>query len=90
MTSYPVPTSAAGFADDNISFTFSFQATDVDELDLRYRQLLVRLSRFKHLSEIGAPGIVVRNEERALRDALDQLVADSAGASVSRELGFIG
>ncbi len=84
-----LPALSDGAFDDTISFTFSFQATDVDEIDLRYRQLLVRLSRFKHLNEIHAPGIIVRNEERMLRDALDQLVAESASVGLSRELGFV-
>lgn len=84
----PVPSPAAP-SGDTISYTFSFQTTDVDEIDLHYRRLLVRLGRFKHLNEIQAPGIVVRNEERMLREALDQLVVESASAGLSRELGFV-
>jgi DNA-directed RNA polymerase subunit beta' len=39
-----------------------------------YRRVINRNNRLRHLMEIGAPEIIVRNEKRMLQDAVDSLI----------------
>jgi DNA-directed RNA polymerase subunit beta' len=42
-----------------------------------YRRVINRNNRLRHLMEIGAPEIIVRNEKRMLQDAVDSLIDNS-------------
>jgi DNA-directed RNA polymerase subunit beta' len=48
-----------------------FATSDLNDL---YRRVINRNNRLRHLIEIGAPEIIVRNEERMLQEAVDSLV----------------
>jgi DNA-directed RNA polymerase subunit beta' len=39
-----------------------------------YRRVINRNNRLRHLMEIGAPEIIIRNEKRMLQDAVDSLI----------------
>ncbi|MBQ6438189.1 DNA-directed RNA polymerase subunit beta' [bacterium] len=51
-----------------------FATSDLNDL---YRRVISRNNRLKHLIELGAPEIILRNEKRMLQEAVDSLI-DSA------------
>lgn len=57
-----------------------FATSDLNDL---YRRVINRNNRLKHLIELGAPEIILRNEKRMLQEAIDSLV-DSTQARQSR------
>jgi DNA-directed RNA polymerase subunit beta' len=48
-----------------------FATSDLNDL---YRRVINRNNRLRHLLEIGAPEIIIRNEKRMLQEAVDSLV----------------
>jgi DNA-directed RNA polymerase subunit beta' len=48
-----------------------FATSDLNDL---YRRVINRNNRLRHLMEIGAPGIIIRNEKRMLQEAVDTLI----------------
>jgi DNA-directed RNA polymerase subunit beta' len=48
-----------------------FATSDLNDL---YRRVINRNNRLRHLMEIGAPDIIVRNEKRMLQEAVDSLI----------------
>ena len=48
-----------------------FAISDINDL---YRRVINRNNRLRHLVEIGAPEIIIRNEKRMLQEAVDSLV----------------
>ena len=48
-----------------------FATSDLNDL---YRRVINRNNRLRHLLEIGAPGIIIRNEKRMLQEAVDSLI----------------
>ncbi len=48
-----------------------FATSDLNDL---YRRVINRNNRLRHLMEIGAPEIIVRNEKRMLQEAVDSLI----------------
>src|SRR5690606_41394911 len=42
-----------------------------------YRRVINRNNRLKHLLELGAPDVIVRNEKRMLQEAVDSLIDTS-------------
>lgn len=48
-----------------------FATSDLNDL---YRRVINRNNRLRHLAEIGAPGIIIRNEKRMLQEAVDTLI----------------
>jgi DNA-directed RNA polymerase subunit beta' len=48
-----------------------FATSDLNDL---YRRAINRNNRLRHLLEIGAPEIIVRNEKRMLQEAVDSLI----------------
>ena len=48
-----------------------FATSDLNDL---YRRIINRNNRLKHLLELGAPDIIVRNEKRMLQEAVDALI----------------
>ncbi len=48
-----------------------FATSDLNDL---YRRVINRNNRLKRLLDLGAPGIIVRNEKRMLQEAVDALV----------------
>ena len=57
-----------------------FATSDLNDL---YRRVLNRNNRLKHLIELGAPDIILRNEKRMLQEAVDALI-DTTHATSSR------
>ncbi len=57
-----------------------FASSDLNDL---YRRVLNRNNRLKHLIELGAPEIILRNEKRMLQEAVDSLI-DSSQAKATR------
>ncbi|MBN1263608.1 MAG: DNA-directed RNA polymerase subunit beta' [Candidatus Pacebacteria bacterium] len=53
-----------------------FATSDLNDL---YRRVINRNNRLKHLIEIGAPEIILRNEKRMLQEAVDSLIDASKG-----------
>ncbi|MCJ7827902.1 DNA-directed RNA polymerase subunit beta', partial [Patescibacteria group bacterium] len=51
-----------------------FASSDLNDL---YRRVINRNNRLKHLIELGAPGIILRNEKRMLQEAVDSLIDSS-------------
>ena len=59
-----------------------FATSDLNDL---YRRVINRNSRLKHLLELGAPDVIVRNEKRMLQEAVDSLIDNSQrGKALSR------
>jgi len=58
-----------------------FASSDLNDL---YRRVINRNNRLKHLIELGAPEIILRNEKRMLQEAVDTLI-DSAKAARERK-----
>jgi DNA-directed RNA polymerase subunit beta' len=48
-----------------------FATSDLNDL---YRRVINRNNRLRHLMEIGAPQIIIRNEKRMLQEAVDSLI----------------
>ncbi|MFH1650775.1 MAG: DNA-directed RNA polymerase subunit beta', partial [Chloroflexota bacterium] len=48
-----------------------FATSDLNDL---YRRVINRNNRLRHLIEIGAPEIIIRNEKRTLQEAVDSLI----------------
>ncbi len=48
-----------------------FATSDLNDL---YRRVINRNNRLRHLLEIGAPEVIVRNEKRMLQEAVDSLI----------------
>ncbi len=48
-----------------------FASSDLNDL---YRRVINRNNRLKHLIELGAPEIILRNEKRMLQEAVDTLI----------------
>ncbi|MDD4873702.1 MAG: DNA-directed RNA polymerase subunit beta', partial [Dehalococcoidales bacterium] len=48
-----------------------FATSDLNDL---YRRVINRNNRLRHLVEIGAPEIIIRNEKRMLQEAVDTLI----------------
>jgi len=59
-----------------------FAASDLNDL---YRRVINRNNRLRHLINLGAPEIILRNEKRMLQEAVDALI-DSAHARSSRRI----
>jgi len=57
-----------------------FATSDLNDL---YRRVINRNNRLKHLIELGAPEIILRNEKRMLQESVDSLI-DSTSARQSR------
>ncbi|MGI5826054.1 MAG: DNA-directed RNA polymerase subunit beta' [Patescibacteria group bacterium] len=51
-----------------------FATSDLNDL---YRRVINRNNRLKHLIELGAPEIILRNEKRMLQEAVDSLIDSS-------------
>ena len=51
-----------------------FATSDLNDL---YRRVINRNNRLKHLIELGAPEIILRNEKRMLQEAVDSLIDGS-------------
>jgi DNA-directed RNA polymerase subunit beta' len=62
-----------------------FAASDLNDL---YRRVINRNNRLKKLLELGAPEVIVRNEQRMLQEAVDALLDSSRQRS--RNLGRRG
>lgn len=59
-----------------------FATSDLNDL---YRRVINRNNRLKHLLELGAPEVIVRNEKRMLQEAVDSLIDNSQrGKALSR------
>ncbi|GAG97576.1 unnamed protein product, partial [marine sediment metagenome] len=48
-----------------------FATSDLNDL---YRRVINRNNRLRHLLEIGAPQVIIRNEKRMLQEAVDSLI----------------
>jgi len=57
-----------------------FATSDLNDL---YRRVINRNNRLKHLIDLGAPEIILRNEKRMLQEAVDALI-DSANARTAQ------
>ncbi len=57
-----------------------FATSDLNDL---YRRVINRNNRLKHLIDLGAPEIILRNEKRMLQEAVDSLI-DSTQRTSSR------
>ncbi len=57
-----------------------YAASDLNDL---YRRVINRNNRLKHLIELGAPEIILRNEKRMLQEAVDALI-DSSQTKTTR------
>jgi DNA-directed RNA polymerase subunit beta' len=57
-----------------------FATSDLNDL---YRRVINRNNRLRHLIELGAPEIILRNEKRMLQEAVDSLI-DGSQASTAR------
>ncbi|MDP3998520.1 MAG: DNA-directed RNA polymerase subunit beta' [bacterium] len=58
-----------------------FATSDLNDL---YRRVINRNNRLKHLIELGAPEIILRNEKRMLQEAVDALIDSSQGKTAQR------
>src|SRR5687767_4687557 len=59
-----------------------FATSDLNDL---YRRVINRNNRLRHLLELGAPDVIVRNEKRMLKEAVDSLIDNSQrGKALSR------
>lgn len=55
-----------------------FATSDLNDL---YRRVINRNNRLKHLMDLGAPEIILRNEKRMLQEAVDSLIDSTQYAS---------
>lgn len=60
-----------------------FATSDLNDL---YRRIINRNNRLKHLADLGAPEIILRNEKRMLQEAVDNLI-DTSKVSTQRGRG---
>ena len=58
-----------------------FAASDLNDL---YRRVINRNNRLKHLIDLGAPEIILRNEKCMLQEAVDSLIDSSQARSTRR------
>src|ERR1044071_4315699 len=58
-----------------------FATSDLNDL---YRRVINRNNRLKHLIELGAPDIILRNEKRMLQEAVDSLIDSSQARQAKR------
>lgn len=58
-----------------------FATSDLNDL---YRRVINRNNRLKHLIDLGAPEIILRNEKRMLQEAVDALIDSSQGRTAER------
>ncbi len=58
-----------------------FATSDLNDL---YRRVINRNNRLRHLIELGAPEIILRNEKRMLQEAVDSLI-DSSQRKATRK-----
>ena len=61
-----------------------FATSDLNDL---YRRVINRNNRLKHLIELGAPEIILRNEKRMLQESVDSLIDASQRKAVRRGRG---
>jgi len=61
-----------------------FATSDLNDL---YRRVINRNNRFKHLIELGAPEIILRNEKRMLQESVDSLIDASQRKATRRGRG---
>lgn len=59
-----------------------FATSDLNDL---YRRVINRNNRLKHLIDLGAPEIILRNEKRMLQEAVDSLI-DTSQSRTSRRI----
>jgi DNA-directed RNA polymerase subunit beta' len=60
-----------------------FASSDLNDL---YRRVINRNNRLKHLMELGAPEIILRNEKRMLQEAVDALIDSSQSKDTTRRV----
>lgn len=60
-----------------------FATSDLNDL---YRRVINRNNRLKHLIDLGAPEIILRNEKRMLQEAVDSLIDGSQARQSSRRV----
>lgn len=58
-----------------------FATSDLNDL---YRRVINRNNRLKHLIDLGAPEIILRNEKRMLQEAVDALIDSSQARTTQR------
>lgn len=58
-----------------------FATSDLNDL---YRRVINRNNRLKHLIDLGAPEIILRNEKRMLQEAVDSLIDGSSARQARR------
>ncbi|MBI2029329.1 DNA-directed RNA polymerase subunit beta' [Candidatus Gottesmanbacteria bacterium] len=58
-----------------------FATSDLNDL---YRRVINRNNRLKHLMDLGAPEIILRNEKRMLQEAVDSLIDTTQKPQVRR------
>jgi len=58
-----------------------FASSDINDL---YRRVINRNNRLKHLINLGAPEIILRNEKRMLQESVDTLIDSSQAKTVRR------
>ncbi len=58
-----------------------FASSDLNDL---YRRVINRNNRLRHLMNLGAPDIILRNEKRMLQEAVDSLIDGSSARSRRR------
>ena len=61
-----------------------FATSDLNDL---YRRVINRNNRLKHLMELGAPEIILRNEKRMLQESVDSLIDASQRKATRRGRG---
>ncbi|KKQ86030.1 MAG: DNA-directed RNA polymerase subunit beta' [Candidatus Woesebacteria bacterium GW2011_GWB1_38_8] len=61
-----------------------FATSDLNDL---YRRVINRNNRLKHLIELGAPEIILRNEKRMLQESVDSLIDASQRKAIRRGRG---
>lgn len=63
-----------------------FATSDLNDF---YRRVINRNNRLKHLIELGAPEIILRNEKRMLQEAVDSLIDFQKSRGRSRTIGNV-
>ena len=63
-----------------------FATSDLNDL---YRRVINRNNRLRHLIELLAPEIIVRNEKRMLQEAVDALIDNGRRAGLFKEVIII-
>ena len=58
-----------------------FASSDINDL---YRRVINRNNRLKHLVNLGAPEIILRNEKRMLQESVDTLIDTSQAKAIRR------